>query len=177
MHLALVKVLKFPMTALCVIAAQRLIFRHVLIGTLFATTQGLQFQALHPLSFLLTCTLHWCKHCTVLEIAANVRKFPMSALCGIAPQKLICTPVLVGTLFAPTQGLHFQVLHPLSFLFIYTLYWCKYCTVLAVTTNVRKISNDGAMRNCSACTYLQDRPRRCAFGTDAGLTFSGSPSP
>ena len=62
----------------------------------------------------------------------------MTALCGITAQGLISWPFLVGALFAPTQGSHFQAFHPLRFLFICTLHWCKYCTVLAVTTNVRK---------------------------------------
>ena len=131
---------KFSTTALCGIATQGLICRPVLVGTLFASTKGLHFQDLHPFSFLLICTLHWCKHCTLLEVTTNVRKFPMTALCGITVHGLICRPVLVGTLFSQTQGLHLQDLHPLSFLFICTLYWCKHCTVLKVTTNVRKFS-------------------------------------
>ena len=129
---------KFPMTAVCGIAAQGLICRHVLVGTLFAPTQGSHFQALHPLSFLFMCTLHWREHCTVLEIAANVRKFPMTALCGNTAQKLIRRSVIVVALLAPTKRLHFQSLHPLSFLFICTLHWCKHCTVLEVAANVRK---------------------------------------
>ena len=168
---------KFPITALCEIAADGVVCGPVLVGTLLAPTQGLQFQALHPPSFLFICTLHWCKHCTVLEIAANVRKFPMSALCGIAVQKLICRHILVGTILAPTQGLQFQALHPLSFLFICTLHWCNHSTVLEMSTDVRKISNDGAMRNYRAGTNLQARPRWYAFCTDPGFTFSGFPSP
>ena len=114
---------KFPMTALCGIAAQELICRPVLVGTLFAPTQGLNFQALNPLSFLFTCTLHWCKHCTLHEVTTNVRKFPMTTLCVIAAQKSIYRPVLVGTLFGTTYGLNFQSLHPLSFIFIFTFHW------------------------------------------------------
>ena len=112
----------------------------VLVGTLLATTQRLHFHALHPLSFLFICTLHWCKHCTVLEVTTNVRKFPMTGLCGITVQGLICRPVLVGTLFAPTQGSHFQALHPLSFYFLCTLHWCKHCSVLEIAANVRKFA-------------------------------------
>ena len=130
---------KFPITALCEIAADGVVCGPVLVGTLLAPTQGLQFQALHPLSFLFMCTLHWCKHCTVLEVTTNIRKFPMTALSGITAQRLICRPVPVGTLFAPTQGSHFQSLHPLSFLFIYTLHWCKHCTLLEITMNVHKL--------------------------------------
>ena len=129
---------KFPFTALCGIGADDVVCRPVLDRAPFTPTRGLHFQFLHPLSFLFICTLHWCKHCTVLEVTTNVRKFPMTALYGIAALGLICRPVLVGTLFAPTQGLHFQALHPFCFFFICTLHWCKYCTVLAVTTNVRK---------------------------------------
>ena len=131
---------KFPITALCEIAADEVVCVPVLVGTLLAPTHGLYFKALHPLCFIFTCTLHWYKHCTVLEVTTNVRKFPMTALCGFTAQGLICRPVLVGTLFALTQGSHFQALHSLSFLSIYTLHWCMHCTVLEVTTNMRKFT-------------------------------------
>ena len=93
-----------------------------------------------PFASFFACTLHWCKHCTVLEVTTNVHKFPLTTLCGITEQGLICRPILVGTLFAPTKGLHFQALHPLSLLFICTLHWCKHCTVLATAANVRKFA-------------------------------------
>ena len=108
------------------------------VGTLFAPTQASHFQSLHPLKLLFICTLHWCKHCNVLEVTTNVRKFPITALCESAADGVVCGPVIVGTLFAPTQVSHFQALHPLSLLFIYTLHWCMHCTVLEVTTNMRK---------------------------------------
>ena len=162
---------KFPITALCEIAPQKLICRPVIVGTLFAPNQGLHFQTPHPFSFLFTCTLHWCNHCTVLNVTTNVRKFPITVLCEIAAHVAVCGPVLVGTLLVPTQGLQFQAVHPFSFHFICTLNWCKHCTVLEVTTEVRKISNDSAMRNDSAGTNLQDRPRRHGFCTDPGFTF------
>ena len=98
-------------------------------------------------------------------------------ICEIAAYGVVCGPILVGTLLAPTQGLQFQALHPLSFLLTCTLHWCKHCTVLEVGTDVHKISNDGAMRNYSAETNLQARPRRYAFCTDPGFTFSGSLTP
>ena len=110
------------MTALYGIAALGLICRPVLVGTLFAPTQGLHFQALHSLSFFFICTLHWCKYCTVLEVAPNVRKFLLTALFEIAADGVLCGLVLVGTLFAPTQASHFQALHSLTFLFICTLH-------------------------------------------------------
>ena len=100
------------------------------VGMLFAPTQGSHFQSLHLFSFLFICTLHWCKHCTLLEVTMNVHKLPMTRLCVIAARILISRSVLLGMLFAPTMGSHFQALHPLSFLFIYTLHWCKHCTVL-----------------------------------------------
>ena len=129
---------KFQMTALCGISAQELICRPVIVGTLFAPTQGLHFQALQPLSILFICTLHWYKHFIVLEVPTNMRNFPITALSGIAAPRLNCRPVLVGTLFAPTKGSNFQALHPLNFLFICTLHWCKHCTAQEVTTNMRK---------------------------------------
>ena len=104
-------------------------------------------------------------------------QFPITALCVIAADGAVCGPVLIGTLLAPTQGLQFLAVHPLSFLFLCILHWCKHCTMLEVTTDVRKISNDGAMRNDSAETNLQARPRRYGFCNDAGFTFSGFPSP
>ena len=129
---------KFLLTALFGIADDGVVRGPALVGTLFAPTQGSHFQALHSFNFLFICALHWCKHCTVLVVASIVCKFPMTALCGIAAHGLICRPILVGTLFAPTQGLHFQAIHPLSFLFINTLHWCNHCTVLEVAPNVRK---------------------------------------
>ena len=117
------------MTALCGIAAHGYICMPVLVGALLAQTQGLHFQALYPLSFLFIYTLLWCKRCTVLEVTANVHKFSITALCEFAADGVVCGPVLVGTLLAPTQGLQFQALHPLTFLFICTLHWCKHCTM------------------------------------------------
>ena len=107
---------KFPFKALCEIAADGVVSKPVLVGMLFAPTQGLLFQTLLLRSFLFICTLHQCKHCTGLEGAPNVRKFPLTALCEIAADGVVSRPVLVGTLFAPTKGLHFQTLHPRSFL-------------------------------------------------------------
>ena len=116
----------------------------------FPLTQGLHFQALHPLSFLFTCNLHWCKHCTLLEVTTNVRKFSMTTLCVIAAQILICRPVLVGTLFATMHGLHFQALHPLSL-----LHFHMHLALVEALYRARgnhecaQISNDSAMRNYS----------------------------
>ena len=129
---------KFQMTALCGITAQGLICWPFLVGALFAPTQGSHFQTFHPLRFPFICTLHWCKYCTVLAVTKNVRKFPMTSLCEIAAHGHICGPVLVGTLLAPTHRLHFQSLHPFSFLFICTLHLCKHCTMLEIAANMRK---------------------------------------
>ena len=114
--------------------------------------------------------------CPQISNDGAMRNYSANINCEIAADGVVCGPVLVGTLLAPTQGLQFHALHPLSFLFICTLHWYKHCTVLEVTTDVRKISNDGGMRNCSTGTNLQARPRRYAFCTDPGFTFSGSPS-
>ena len=137
----------------------------------FCNKPRFTFSDSPSLSFLFTCTLHWCNHCTVLKVTTNVRKFPITVLCEIAADVAVCGAVLVDTLLAPTQGLQFQAVHPLSFHFICTLHWCKHCTVLEVTTEVRKISNDGAMRNDSAGSNLQARPCRHGFCTDPGFTF------
>ena len=94
---------KFRITVLCEIAADGVVCGPVIVGTLFAPTQGLHFKALHPLNFLFICTLYWCKHCNVLEVTTNVRKFRITVLCEIAADGVVCGPVIVGTLFAPTQ--------------------------------------------------------------------------
>ena len=109
-------------------AVGRVVCMPVLDGEHIAPTQGLHFQALHPLSFLVICTLDWCKHSTLLEVAPNFRKFPFTALCGIAADEVVCRPVFDRVPFVPTKGLHFQALHHLSFLLICTLRWCKHCT-------------------------------------------------
>ena len=43
---------KFPLTALCEIAKDGIVWMPVLVGAPFAPTQGLHFRAPHPLSFL-----------------------------------------------------------------------------------------------------------------------------
>ena len=93
------------------------------MGALFAPTQVLHFQALLSRSFLSIFTLHWCKRCTGEEVAPNVRKFPLTALCELAVHAVIWRPILVGALFAPTQALHFQAILSRSFLSIFTLHW------------------------------------------------------
>ena len=104
----------------------------------FCTDQRFSFSGSPSPSFLFICTLHWCKHCTRLEEAQNLRKFPLTALCGIAADGVASRPFLVGTLFTPTKGLYFQALHPLSFLFMCSLHWCKHCTGLEVEPNLRE---------------------------------------
>ena len=128
---------KFPLTALCGVHAE-VVCRPVHDGTPFAPIQGLHFQALLPLNFFFICTLQWCKHCTWLEVAPNFRKFPFTALYGIDAERVVSSPVLDGTMFAPTQILHFQALLPLSFLFMCTFHWCNQCTGLDVAPNFRK---------------------------------------
>ena len=129
---------KFPFTTLCVIAAERLVCWSVPVGSLFAPTQGLHFQAFHHLSFHFICTLHWCKHCTGVDVAPNLRKFPLTAKCVNAAEVVVCRSVTVGAHLAPNQGLRFQALHHLGFLFKGTLHWCKHCTRLYVDPNLHK---------------------------------------
>ena len=114
------------------------ICRSVPVGALIAPTQGLHFQAFHHLSFHFISTLHWCKHCTGVDVAPNLRKFPFTAKC-VNAEVVICMSVTVGAHFAPTKGLHFQALQLLDFNFIYTLHWRKHCTGLDVAPNLRKI--------------------------------------
>ena len=91
--------------------------------------------------------------CTLLEVATNFGKFPITALYRIAADAVVCGPVLVGALFAPTQGLHFQALHLLSFHFLCTLNRWKECSRLQVSPNMgklaisalRRISDDGVV--------------------------------
>ena len=61
--------------AIGIVGAERVVSRPVLVGTLFAPTQGLHLQGLLPLSFLFICILHCCKHCTGLDVALNFHKF------------------------------------------------------------------------------------------------------
>ena len=112
----------------------------VLVSALFAPTKDLHFQTLHPRSFHFICNLHRYKRCTVLEGAPNLQKFSLTAQCEFEADGVVFRPVLVGTLFAPTQGLPFHVLHRFSFLFMCTLHWCKHCTELEGDPIVRKFS-------------------------------------
>ena len=129
---------KFPITALCRFAADGVVCGPVLVGALFAPTQGLHFEALHPLSFRFICTLHWCKHSTWVKVAPKFGKFQITALCRIAADGVVCGPDLVGAPFAPAHGLHFQALRPLNFHFLCTLHWCKHCIRLEVAPNLGK---------------------------------------
>ena len=105
------------------IPADGVVCRSVIVGVHIAATQGLRFKALHLLSFHFIGTLHWCKHCTGLDVAPNLRKFPFTALCVIAAEWVVGRSVTVGAHFAPTQGFRFQSLHLLSFLFLGTFHW------------------------------------------------------
>ena len=140
----------------------------VQVGTLFAPTLGLHFQALLPHSFLFICTLHWYKHCTRLELAPNKCIFQMMALYGAAENRVVCGPVQVGTLFAPTQGLHFQALLPHSFLFMCTLHWCKNTQLVP---ELSQISIDNRIWRCMRRSSLEARAGRCVFCTDTGFTI------
>ena len=138
MHLALVQTLylgrgspkfaEISIDGLYGAAGDGVVCRPVPVGAPFAPTQRFHFQALLPLSFLFICTFHWCKHCTGVEEAPNLRKFSFTALRGIAADGVVCRPAPVDAPFAPTQGFHFQALLLHSFLSICTLHWCKHCT-------------------------------------------------
>ena len=129
---------KFPLTAQCGFDGRRVVSRPVFDDTLFVPTQILHFQAFLPLSFIFICTLYWCKRCTELEVARNLRKFPLSVLRGNHAERVVSWPVLYGTPFAPTQGLIFLGSLLLSFPFICTSHWYKHCTGLDVAPNLRK---------------------------------------
>ena len=73
-----------------------------------------------------------------LKVAPNLGKFAISALRRIAADGVVCGPVLVGAPFAPTQGLHFEVLRLFSFHFLCTLHWSKHCTRLKAARNLGK---------------------------------------
>ena len=88
----------------------------------FYTDQEFMLSTSHLHGFLFICTLHLCKHCTVVLVAPNLRKLTITALCVNAAEALVCRSVTVVTHFAPTQGLYFQALHLLNFHFICTLH-------------------------------------------------------
>ena len=162
---------KFILTALYGAGRDGGVCMPVLDRALFAPKQGLHFQALHPLTFLFICIFHWLKHWTGLEVTLNMRKFTLTALCGAGRDGVVCRPVQDRALFAPSESLHFYALHPLSFLFICTLHWCKHCTGLEVTTNMRKFTLTalcGAERDGVACRPVQDR---ALFAPKQGLHF------
>ena len=150
----------------------------------FCNDPWFTFSVSPSLSFIFICTFHWCKHCIVIEVTTNVRRLTITALCEIAEDGVVCGTFLVGTLFAPTQALHFQALHPLSILFICTLHWCKHCTVQEITTNMRKFpmtSLCGIAANGHICRSvfvgaLLDRHRVYIFSHSIPLaSFSYAP--
>ena len=186
MHLALVQTLyqcrgspefaKISLTAMCVIAVEGVVCSPVLVGALFAPSHGLHFQVHQHLSFLFICTLHWLKHCTGVKPAPNLRKIPLTSMCAIAAERIVYRPVFAGAVFAPSHGLHFQAHQHLSFLFICTLHWCKHCTGLEVSPNLRKFPFTAlcwiAARRVVCSPVLNGAP----LCTNPGFTFSSSPS-
>ena len=137
---------------------------------------GLHFQALHPLSFRFICTLHWCKHCTRLEIAPSCANFHWRPYASMQDMEVICRPISIGALFAPSRGLHLLALHPLSFLFMCTLHWCKHCTSLEVAVSLRKFPLTALCVDAVYGDALYARPGRCAFCTNNWFAFAGSHS-
>ena len=106
--------------------------RPVQVGTLFTPTQSLHIQALHLLSFLLICKLHWCNQCTGLEVSANLRKFPFTARNGVVSRS-----VQVGALFAQTPCFYFQTFDLLSFIFNYYYYYLTALKLLYVAKGLK----------------------------------------
>ena len=102
----------------------------------------------------------------------NWRISPLTALYGAAEDGVVCGPVQVGTLFAPTQGLHFQDLLPHSFLFMFTLHWCKHTQrEVAPNSELWQISIDDRIWRCMRQSSLEARAGRYVFCTDSGFTF------
>ena len=90
--------------------------------------------------------------------------------------EVYCRPVPVGALFVPTRGLHFQALHPFTFLFICTLHCCKHCTRLEVAASFRKLPLTALCVDAGKGDLLA-RPGGCTFCTRKGFAFSRSSSP
>ena len=162
---------KFRLTALYGATSDGVVCRPVPVGALFAPHLGLYFHALLPHSFFLICTLHWCKHCTVLEEAANFRKFRLTALYGATGDGVVCRPVPVVALFAPTQGLHFQALLPHIFHLICTLHWCKHCTVLEEAANLCKFRLTALYGAAGDGVVCRSVPVGALFAPTQGLQF------
>ena len=80
---------------------------------------------------------------------------------------VVWRPVQAGSQFAPTNSLHFWALLPHSFLFMYTLHWCKDCIYRARgCPEFAQISIDGPIRRCWRRGCLQARPGKFAICTD-----------
>ena len=129
---------KFPLTAHCVDAGYGGVLLSRTSWCAYCANKGFAFSGSPSPCFLLICTLHWCRHCTRLVEAASLRKFPLTALCVDVDTEVLCRPIPVGALFTPTRGLHFLVLHPLSFPFICTLFWRKHCTRVVAAASFSK---------------------------------------
>ena len=162
---------KFEISALRRIAADGVVCGPVLVGVPFAPTQGLHFQALHLLSFHFLRTLHWWNDCTRLQVATNLSKFSITALCRIAADGVVCGPVLVGASIAPTQGKHFEAPHPLSFQFICTLHCSKHCTRLEVAPNLGKFEISALRRIAADGVGCRPVLVGAPFETTQGLHF------
>ena len=74
---------------------------------LIAQTEGLRFCPPHSRNFLLICSLHLCNYCSGVEMAWNLREFPLPALYGDGGGGPICKLASICALIAKTEGLHF----------------------------------------------------------------------
>ena len=70
-------------------------------------TMVVQMQGAHEKEALGKESLQMQTLSTVLEVAPNLLKFPLTALYGAPLGGVFCIPVPIGALFAPTQGLQF----------------------------------------------------------------------
>ena len=97
---------KFPFTDLYGAAVHGALCGPVQVGGLSPLTHGVYCLVLLPLDYLIICTLLWCSHCTVLEVAPKCAQVSIPDLFSVAVREAFCGPVQVGGLSPPTKSLH-----------------------------------------------------------------------
>ena len=124
----------------------------------FEPTAGFHISTPHLLRFMFKYTLHYSTTSAPCQkIPANLRKLALTTLYGAVGEGFVCRPVQVWAPFAPTVCFLFSTPHPLSFMFMCTLYQCKICTMPENTREFPQICVDSTIRRGGRRLGLQSR--------------------
>ena len=144
---------------------------------LSAPKEGLHLWVLHSRSFLFMYRLCWCKHGTTVK---GIPEFPQIYTDGTIRRCMKTASLQASTpkwAFCTKTRITLWVLHSRSFLFMYTLRWCKHGTTVKCIPEFPQIYTDGTIRRCMKTACFLARTAKWAFCTKTRITFLGSQYP